>query len=435
MATANAEYSTQPELFEPASYLECDTGPGYFSLVRLLDGEMRQKTFQVDLLARVIQAVDPQYDTWISQATFRCRNRRAVSLRALCLLFSDLDTYHCPRLAGLAPEAQVNALLAFLAGEGVPPPSIVVFSGRGLQAKWLLRDPIRPASVLRWNEVQRALGLVLDSFAADPRARDVSRVLRLERTVNTRSGELVRVVHIEGSAESPTRYSFEDLEALLLPRLGGATASGGWGNSSWGENSTPLPPRTETRIRSNLSHGRTLASLAWARMEDIRLLWMLRGGCREGFREVTLFWLTNFLFLARPVPPSQFWNESQALAAETYPGPWYKKSDLSSVFRKASEYAAGRRVIFNGRAYPPLYTPRNETLAEAFEITADEERKLSTIISSTEKVRRRREQRWAEGTKPWSESWERTRPWEAFGISRATWFRRGCPLPGGFDAE
>lgn len=429
MPTAGSNSSRQSELFEPSTYLDCDTGPGYFSILQKLGDTMEQRSYALNLLARVVQAVDPNYDTWISQASFKAKNRRAVNLRALGLLFSDLDTYHCPGLTGLSPEAQVSKLLAYLQSEGLPPPSVVLYSGRGLQAKWLLRAPIRQASILRWNEVQRALCQALDCFAADPKARDVSRVLRLEQTINTKSHELVRVVHVQGSAEDPARYSFEDLEALLLPRLKG-TASGGWGYGISQEDSlNPPPPGETTRIRTLASHGRTLVDLAWARMEDIRLLWILRGGCKEGFRELTLFWLTNFLFLARPVPASQFWYESQTLAAETYPGPWYKQSDLATVYEKARQYAEGRRVIFNRRAYPPLYTPRNETLAEQFQITAEEERQLSTIISQTEKNRRLREKRWAEGVRPRSSMPKNTRPWEAFGISRATWFRQGCPLP------
>jgi hypothetical protein len=153
----------------------------------------------------------------------------------------------------------------------------------------------------------------------------------------------------------------------------------------------------------------------------------------EGFREVTLFWSMNFLMRAAPVPMNQFWYEARALASEIYPGDFYRESDLSTVYRKALEYRSGLRVIYKGKLYPPLYTPRNETLAEVFRITADEEMALKTIISGREKVRRRREKRWADGTKPREESWERTRPWETFGISRATWFRRGCPLPGGLQ--
>ena len=39
---------------------------------------------------------------------------------------------------------------------------------------------------------------------------------------------------------------------------------------------------------------------------------------------------------------------------------------------------------FNGKQYPPLYTPRNSTLMELFDITDDEVTRLKTIITKEE---------------------------------------------------
>jgi len=419
-SSSSTVYTIQPELFEPQSYLDCDTGPGFFSLlVRTPDGAVHPKSYELGLLPRVITAVNYDLDTWISQASFLVRNRRAVSLRAVGLLFSDLDTYKTPSLQGKSPDELLKLLFAFLAVEGIPRPSTVLFSGRGLQAKWLLTEPVHRAGIMVWNDLQRALGSVLDGFGSDAKARDVSRVLRLEKTVNTKSGEVVRVIHVEGSMDAPVRYNLDAMAEILLPRL----------------SLSPLPPPSTQEVEHSVSRrpetfsSRSMGRLAWDRLEDIRTLWRLRGGVKEGYRETTLFWLTNFLFLAAPLPVSEFWREAQALAAEVYPGEFYRDSDLSTVYRKAQEYRAGSRIIFRGRMYPPLYTPKNETLAEVFEITGDEERHLATIISKPEKLRRLREKRWSEGVVPQSQRPGATRPWEAFGISRRTWYRRGSPSP------
>ena len=417
MATAGFNSSIQSELFEPSTYLQEGGNPGYFAVL-WKDGTAipHQVSYPLAALAPVVETVNPAYDTWISQATFVAKNRRAVSLRDVGLLFADLDTYHIEGLRGVSPEAQANALLAYCALEGLPAPSVVLYSGRGLQAKWLLDTAVSRGSILRWNEVQKALVHVLEGFGADRNARDVSRVLRLEKTVNTKSGELVRVVHVQGGAASGgvVRYEFEELAEKLLPRLPSPTPQE-WANAQ---------EKGQTRAT-----GLTTATLDWARLEDIRTLWKLRGGVAEGFRELTLFWSMNFMMRASPVPLNQFWYEARALAAEIYPGDFYRESDLSTVYRKALEYRSGARVIYNGRQYPPLYTPRNDTLADVVGITSDEEPYLRTIISEGEKVRRRREKRWAEGTTPRAKMPKNTRPWEAFGISRRTWYRRGCPTP------
>jgi len=433
MTTATRDFNAQSELFEPQTYL--GRGPGYFAIL-YKDGEKKahQISYPLDALAPVVQTINPAFDTWISQATFNAKNRRAVSLRDVGLLFADLDTYKFDGLRGRTPDQLATLFLGYCANEGLPPPSIILFSGRGLQVKWLLETAIDRGSILLWNDVQRALVHVLDGFGSDRNARDVSRVLRLEKTVNTKSGELVRVIHTEPGTASGglVKYAFEDLAQTLLPRLNPLTPQDKehLRATPQDKEQTCLTPQdkeqtcaTPRRAPSGLSAN----ALNWARLEDIRTLWRLRGGVVEGYRETTLFWCMNFLVMAAPVPDNQFWYEARALASEIYPGDYWRESDLSTVYRKAQEYRAGSRIIYQGRMYPPLYTPKNETLAEAFRIEPDEERHLQTIISQTEKNRRLRKKRWAEGVQPRSTMPKHTRPWEALGMSRRTWYRKGCP--------
>lgn len=406
--------NNQGELFEPGTYLQDDARPGWFSILYRsgIGISVKQVTYPIAALAPVVQTINRNYDTWISQAIFDRPSRRAVYLRDIGLFFADLDTYNLSALRGLSPEAQVALLLSYCAQEGIPAPSIVMYSGRGLQAKWLLDAAMPRSSVLRWAVVENALIDALKGFAADSKARDVSRVLRLERTVNLKSMEITRVVHITGTMESPARYCLDDFEGLVAR------------HDATRNNTCALYSVRSRRI----IEGRSLAELDWARLEDIRRLWAMRGGCREGFREETLFWMVNWLVRASPVSVSEFYREAAALAAEIYPGTWYKESDLTTIYRKAQEYRAGKDVEYNGKQYPALYTPRNDTLINIFEISGEEQKHLLTIIDTDEKVRRRREKRWAAGTKQ-QPGWARTKPWEAFGISRATWFRRGKPTP------
>lgn len=414
--TANTVYHNQIELFEPSEYLFNKNSEGNFCILyKKEDGIIKQRSYGLSALPTVLNTINPAYDTYISQAIFSGINRRAVMLQEIGLMFSDLDTYNSPGLQGKTPEECVTLLLRFCSQEGLPYPSIVLFSGRGLQVKWLLEEAMFRPSVLRWNEVQRALCHVLDDFGSDTKAKDVSRVLRLVKTTNTKTGELVRIVYIHGDKLAPTRYKFNELEEALLPRL-------------------PLryPPREGKiqdieRIRAKTKNGIVLDT-EWQRLNDIRTLWKLRGGVKEGYRETTLFWCLNFLFQATPVPMSQFWYEAQALASEISPKEFYKPTDLTTLYNKALAYRAGERVSFNGKTYSPLYTPTNTTLAEIFGITPEEEKYMTTIISKIEKRRRLMETRWESGVKPRSESYARTKPWEAQGISRRTWFRRGCPL-------
>ena len=101
-------------------------------------------------------------------------------------------------------------------------------------------------------------------------------------------------------------------------------------------------------------------------------------------------------------------------------------SDLSTLYGKAKASQAGEVVMFNGRPMPAIYTPRNSTLLELFQVTTAEERTLRTIITGDEKKRRNtlRHQAARRAAGMVLRPDLSDRPWEAAGVSRATWFRR-----------
>ena len=88
----------QPELFEPSTYIDYQ-GPGFFSILNKPSGQARQKSYETNLLPKILTLLDPSIDTWITQAVFGQANRRRVNLRSVGLCFVDLDTYHCKGLA------------------------------------------------------------------------------------------------------------------------------------------------------------------------------------------------------------------------------------------------------------------------------------------------------------------------------------------------
>jgi hypothetical protein len=404
------------ELFEPGEYLDT-RGPGWFSLAGRPGGIWREKAYPLAALPVVVNGANPSIDTWITQAVFNTSNRRAVNMQSVGLMFADLDTYHVPNLAERDPEEQAQLLAGFCIAEEIPLPSIVVFSGRGLQAKWLLAEALGPVSLHDWNMAQNALVRRLEPFAADINAKDISRVLRLERTVNTKSGQTCRVVYTSSGMEKClARYDFDDLHKTLTGRLIGEAE----------------PVKVRQAPITSIVYGKndfSYKKLNWFRLYDIRDLWKARGGVPEGFREVTLFWELNFLLRAEPGRVQDLWKEAEALAGQIDPASgWYKPKDLSTLYRKAQDSLNGATVDFKGKSYPALYTPRNATLAEIFKISADEERELRTIISQGEKYRRKVEKRRSLGIIPRSEyeagSLAKVKPWEAEGISRPTWYRR-----------
>lgn len=357
------------------------TRSGFFSLLVDSRGGKRQSSHRLADMPKMLNLLDKKIDTWISQAEFIRPNRRVVNLLRLGLLFADLDTYRVPALASRKPDELAASVLFFCSDTGLPAPSILIYSGRGIQAKWLLEGTIPRQALPRWNACQRYLVDRLAHVGADSMAKDASRVLRTVETVNSKSGEVCRVVHVQtGTDGQPIRYNFEYLAETLLPAARWTIEQQRQERAETRTKKKPfllVPGNKADNLR-----GFSGRQLAWDRLEDLRKLAELRGGVGEGSRMQHLFWRLNFLLLSGATNSKQMYHEAAALARELDPQ-WNSRSkELMTLFSKAKAFESGERVNFAGKDYPPLYTPKNDTLINLFGISTDEQRQLKTIISS-----------------------------------------------------
>ena len=359
---------------------------GFFSILADTAKGRQQSSYRLTDMPVPLGLIDPTRDTWLSQAEFVRPNRRVVNLSRIGLLFADLDTYRVPELAGRTPDELAASVLYHCGDLGIPVPSLLIFSGRGIQAKWLLDRPVPRQALPRWNACQKYLVDLLKCAGADVAAKDASRVLRLVETVNSRSGEVCRVVHVEnGTDGQPVRYAFEYLAEMLLPV------------ARWDieQQRQARPERRQIKILTGTKSGNLRGfsgrQLAWHRLEDLRLLASLRGGVSEGERMMHLFWRLNFLLLSGATNSAQMYHEAAALARELDSSWNYRSKELMTLYAKARQYEAGERVEFGGKKYPPLYTPRNGTLIDLFQITDEEQRELRTVISKGMAAERHKE--------------------------------------------
>ncbi|KAE9658351.1 replication protein [Pseudomonas sp. PB105] len=391
--TARAQLqSSQLALFssqDEAQMYHDSNRSGFFSLLVDVRGEKRQSSHRLADMPTILNLVDKTRDTWISQAEFIRPNRRVVNLSRLGLLFADLDTYRIPALAGRDPEKLAASVLYFCNEAGVPAPSLLIYSGRGIQAKWLLEGTIPRQALPRWNACQRYLVDRLAHIGADPMAKDASRVLRTVETVNSKSGEVCRVVHVQSDTNGqPIRYNFEHMAEALLP-----TAR--WTIEQQRQEQSQRRATKKLFLlmpcgKADNLRGFSGRQLAWDRLEDLRRLAELRGGVVEGQRMQHLFWRLNFLLLSGATNSKQMYHEAAALARELDPQ-WNSRSkELMTLFSKAKAYEAGEKVTFGGKEHPPLYTPRNDTLINLFRITPAEQQQLKTIVSHAEAAGRHR---------------------------------------------
>jgi hypothetical protein len=388
--------TAQLQLFDEHALYHQPDRFGFFSvLAKDRAGVMRQQSYILPKLAQVLQLLPRDRDSYLSQAEFIAPNRRIVNLARIGLLFVDLDCYKL----GIAPDAACWHLLQECDERSIPHPSIIIHSGRGVYAKWLLDGTIPRQALPRWNRLQSTLVSAFQGVGADPAAKDASRVLRIVGTVNTKSGEVVRVMHLNRDrGGEPVRYGFEQLSEWLMPDERREVEAERKAQQSAKEarqesDKLRLVQGGNPNIKVKGLHRFSGRQLAWHRLEDLRKLADLRGGVPEGGRMVWMFWSLNFLLLSGATHSGQMFHEARALAREIGFLDGWNEGDLSTLYRKAQAYERGERIEHEGREYPPLYTPRNQTLIDVFRITPDEERQLRTIVSAGEAKERDKKRR------------------------------------------
>ena len=115
-----------------------------------------------------------------------------------------------------AERAAMLALLTTNLPPGIPPPNRVIDSGRGYWGYWKLAAP-QPVGGGELTEVVEAYGRGIEQAFGDRFAdgcRNIDRIARLPRTVNTKTGNMARVLHqfshdepyaIESFPRAPTK--------------------------------------------------------------------------------------------------------------------------------------------------------------------------------------------------------------------------------------
>jgi hypothetical protein len=311
----------------------------------------------VDLAAYVADQRG-QADVFLSQQSL-WGWRRIAQLAQLGAAYVDLDYHRTERWAGVSPEGVTGAVLEMLDDSGVPGPSYVLSTGRGLLVLWL-HDLVSRRALPRWMAVQRHLASVLAPFGADMRALDAARVFRLAGTENSRASAIVRPTYMAAEPSHLWRWAFEDLAHEVLPP----------------ELPKPVVERAEIIIlparRADLRAqgngprpARTLTGATYWEtvLTDLQRLRQARwfGPLPTGHRDCWLFlagcamsWLA---------PPHALRRELYALAQEA--GGWTEReatSRMGTLFRRAEMAARGATIEWMGRRVDARYRFRAATI-------------------------------------------------------------------------
>lgn len=374
-----------------------------------------------DDLAQAMSRHVGQPDRYFTPNQFH-RWRRVELLRSLRSCYIDLDG--CRDWRGA---------LEHLREQKLPEPSLIVESGRGLHFYWPL-EPCPGAALPVWQAVQDKLLVALQTFGSDAAARDCTRVLRIVGSINSKAAAEVR-----GYIISPAKWTLHELaDEVLGPRNTKKLAQVVGLEAARAKRAASVHQKTGTY---RLWHTRFLDLV---KIADYHAFLRPRG-VAEGHRDNVLFLLGVALSWFAAADTLQ---EAVLRLAKTYTPSFSEREAVMytrPLIARAIASSKGETVEYNGEQRDPRYAFRTATLRQRLAglITPELEPKLISLgapKTDDEKTAIRRLQmaaieakrdRVAEGRHALDRATflaghdqERSKPWEALGISRATYFRR-----------
>lgn len=319
-------------------------------------------------------------DIFISQQAFG-RWRGIADLTAIGSHYVDLDYHTRKRWQGRPPRDVAAAVIHLLDEQGLPLPSYILSTGRGLVCVWLT-ELLPPIVLPRWTLVQKALAGILTEFGADKRALDAARVFRLAGSVNSRADwdrRQVGMVWCQGSPEAPSRHAFGTLADEVLPKTQAEIVS----------LTAVRAARQAERLASQKGLVPKLDGVTyWTSVHnDLQNLRLYRnpvtGALPPGQRDAWLFIAANALSWMHATENMQ--REVRVLAMQA--AGWSvseSKSRLSAIVKRAHQAAAGKSVFFNGHEVDPRFRMRASTIIDWLEIEPAEMRAadLRVLIDS-----------------------------------------------------
>lgn len=318
-------------------------------------------------------------DCYIGQNPIQYGKGRAFSnVSCLANCFVDLDVYNVPELSGMDKHDILQRILS--ENPNMPRPTMFADSGRGMYLVWTFTTTKPVSFKPAWQVIENNLVELLTPYGADPKCRDVARVLRLSATENSKSLTLADYEQIG----EPIR--FEDLQKFSNALTKEKKAQQ--------RQATNKKPATVTKLRTSFAASNAF-TLAYSRMQDIRKLAELRGGRLTDCRKTALY--------AYGMAAAWYCPTVQSLEAEltafiddclAAPSDYYKRMPTTVIQRK-QQSLDGVTVTWEGKQCDARYRVRNSTLIRLLNITEAEQRQLTCIISQAEKRRRKVEQQTA----------------------------------------
>ena len=199
--------------FEQAAYLRLvRAGAGVLGF-KPVNGKFHEVRFKDDAEALSLIAIHgTTAETWVSMATYSnpLAARTQDNAEKLCALWLDVDAHEGSKYASIVDVE--NALETFIEKTSLPQPTVIHYTGYGIQALWALSQEISRSD---WQPVADKLQDLAErmSLDADPITSDAARILRVAGTFNFRNSEVPKLAHYKQAVEE--LQSFDDFGAAV----------------------------------------------------------------------------------------------------------------------------------------------------------------------------------------------------------------------------
>ena len=291
--------------------------------------------YGTDNLKALMQGLQGQQDTYFTVNEFHGWHRQNL-LKSLRATYVDLD------LGQPATRYDLDQAISILHDNKMPTPNLAIFTGRGMHLYWLLKPT--PSSALPvWQAVENALVKSLDTFYADYKAKDCTRVLRIVGTVNSKNNETVHGIIID-----PNPWTLHQLADQVL-----------------GErelHKAPVRSIAVARTKSGI-HPKATPYRRWHLvLQDLNKIGKYYGKIQSGERD-------NFLFMSSVAlswfaSPDSIEDEIKDMATRFCPDLSEAEIKLACQcsIERAQKALGGEAVMWQGQPVDPRYRFKRQTL-------------------------------------------------------------------------
>ena len=290
----------------------------------------------------VVSGYEGYYDIYSTPNTFKSVESRAESnLLQLRMLWCDIDNVE-------NIEETIKQIDILVKANKIPRYHKVIYTGGGIHIKWVIKDyaGTNKTNLIVWKKLQYYINNELLKLGADLKAIATTQPLRVVGTVNSKYENVVKEL-IDNDIKE---YDLYDLYNKYLPY----------------DRSKKKP---KAKKKSRVSLMQNSYNLNCSRFNDLKKILKLREYDIEGCRNAFMMLYGTYYILSTGSSSDKVMKELECVSSKIKAKGRTSQSELRTIIRNGYKRADN------------LILPKNETIINMLNISDEEQRELSTIIS------------------------------------------------------